>query len=30
MKTANSVVFDSPQFAVLSETQIRDLHLRGP
>ncbi len=27
MKTANSVVFASPQFAVLSECQIRDLHL---
>jgi trimethylamine--corrinoid protein Co-methyltransferase len=27
MKTANSVVFQSPQFAVLSESQIQDLHL---
>jgi trimethylamine--corrinoid protein Co-methyltransferase len=26
MKTVNSVVFPSPQFAVLSETQLRDLH----
>ncbi len=27
MKTVNSVVFPAPQFAILSETQIRDLHL---
>jgi trimethylamine--corrinoid protein Co-methyltransferase len=27
MKTVNSVVFPSPQFAVLSETQLQDLHL---
>lgn len=27
MKTVNSIVFPSPQFAVLSETQLQDLHL---
>jgi len=27
MKTVNPVVFPSPQFAVLSETQLQDLHL---
>lgn len=27
MKTANSVSFNSPQFAVLSESQMQDLHL---
>jgi len=27
MKTANSVIFSSPQFAVLSESQLQDLHL---
>lgn len=27
MNTANSVVFLSPQFAVLSDTQLQDLHL---
>jgi len=27
MKTVNSVVFASPQFAVLSDTQLQDLHL---
>ena len=27
MKTANSISFQSPQFSVLSETQLQDLHL---
>ncbi len=27
MKTVNSIAFQSPQFSVLSDTQIRDLHL---
>lgn len=27
MKTANSISFNSPQFAVLSESQMQDLHL---
>jgi len=27
MKTANSIVFPSPQFAVLSDCQLQDLHL---
>ena len=27
MKTVNSVVFPAPQFAVLSDTQLQDLHL---
>jgi trimethylamine--corrinoid protein Co-methyltransferase len=27
MKTVNSIVFPSPQFAILSETQLQDLHL---
>ena len=27
MNAGNKVVFQSPQFAVLSETQLRDLHL---
>jgi trimethylamine--corrinoid protein Co-methyltransferase len=27
MKTANSIVFPSPQFAVLSDSQLQDLHL---
>ena len=27
MKTANAIAFQGPQFAVLSETQIQDLHL---
>lgn len=27
MKTSNAIAFQSPQFAVLSETQLRDLHL---
>ncbi len=27
MKTANSLSFNAPQFAVLSETQIQDIHL---
>jgi len=27
MKTANSVAFRSPQFSVLSETQLQDIHL---
>ena len=27
MKTANSISFVSPQFAVLSESQMQDLHL---
>lgn len=27
MNTANKVIFQSPQFAVLSESQIRDIHL---
>jgi trimethylamine--corrinoid protein Co-methyltransferase len=27
MKTINSIAFSSPQFAVLSETQLQDLHL---
>ena len=27
MRTVNSVAFQSPQFSVLSESQMRDLHL---
>ena len=27
MKMINSVVFPSPQFAILSETQLQNLHL---
>ena len=27
MKTANSIAFQSPQFAVLSESEISDIHL---
>lgn len=27
MKTSNAIAFQSPQFGVLSETQLRDLHL---
>ena len=27
MKTANAIAFQSPQFSVLSETQLQDLHL---
>lgn len=27
MKTANSIAFRSPQFSVLSETELRDIHL---
>lgn len=27
MKTSNTIAFQSPQFAVLSESQLRDLHL---
>lgn len=27
MKTVSSVVFQSPQFVILSETQLQDLHL---
>ena len=27
MKTANSIAYTSPQFAILSETQLQDIHL---
>ena len=27
MKVVNSIVFESPQFAILSDTQLQDLHL---
>lgn len=27
MKTVNSIVYPSPQLAVLSETELQDLHL---